>query len=230
VSRVRDAHSLYLETLAELGPFGLALLVVALGTPLVVAAKRRPGPVTAVATGAYVVFLVHAATDWDWELPALTLCALVCAVAMLLGERGARRPQRLSAIARSAAVAAAAGAGIFAVVGFLGNSALSASRSDLAAGKIASAEKQARRAASWAPWSPDPWDSLGDIQLAARDAAAAQASFIKGLSIDRNDWQLWYDLARATTGAAHRHAVTESLALYPRSGLRPSDASKTRRP
>ena len=37
LGRVRDAHSLYVETLAELGPFGLALLVVVLGTPLAVA-------------------------------------------------------------------------------------------------------------------------------------------------------------------------------------------------
>ena len=183
------------------------------------------------AGGAYVVFLVHAATDWDWEQPAVTLSALACAVAMLLGERGVRRPRRLSAPARSATAAAAAGAGLFALVGLLGNSALAASRSDLAAGQLASAEKQAQRAASWAPWSPDPWDSLGNAQLADGDSAAAQASYRKGLAIDRNDWELWYDLAHATTGAAHRRAVAESLALYPRSGLRaPSEPSGTTPP
>ena len=218
-SRVSDAHSLYLETLAELGPFGLALLLVALGTPLAVAVKRRSWGITGAATGAYVVFLVHAATDWDWELPAVTLAGLVCAVAMLLGARGAR-PKRLSATARSVAVAAVAGAGIFAVVGLLGNSALASSRSDLAAGRIANAEQQAKRAATWAPWSADPWDSLGDAQLAGGTRAAAIASYRKGLSIDRNDWTLWYDLALATTGAARRHATAESLAFAPRSGLR----------
>ena len=35
--KVRDAHNLYLEVLAELGPLGLLLLIVALGTPLVAA-------------------------------------------------------------------------------------------------------------------------------------------------------------------------------------------------
>ncbi len=42
--KVRDAHSLYLETLAELGPVGLALLLLALGAPLAaaVAARRQP--------------------------------------------------------------------------------------------------------------------------------------------------------------------------------------------
>jgi hypothetical protein len=220
LSRVRDAHNLYAETLAELGLVGLALLLFVLGIPLVAVAKRRLSSITAVATGAYVVFLVHAASDWDWELPAVPLAALVCAAAMLLDEQGAYWPLRLSVTARSAAVAVAAGAGIFALVGLLGNSALAASRSDLAAGKIAAAERQAARAASWAPWSPDPWDSLGNAQLAGGRRTAAVASFHKGLSIDRKDWRLWYDLARATTGAAHRHAVVKSLALYPRSGLR----------
>ena len=219
LGRVRDAHSLYVETLAELGPFGLALLVVVLGTPLAVAVKRRR-PITAIAAGGYAVFLVHAATDWDWELPAVTLAAIVCAVAMLLGGRGGRRPMRLSATVRTVAVAALAGAGIFAVVGLLGNSALATSRSDLAAGKIADAEKQAQRAASWAPWSSDPWDSLGDAQVAEGRKAAAIVSYRKGLSIDRNDWKLWYDLAIVATGAARRHAMAESLALSPRSGLR----------
>jgi tetratricopeptide (TPR) repeat protein len=126
----------------------------------------------------------------------------------------------LSAPVRSVAVAAAAGAGIFAAVGLLGNSALATSRSDLAAGKIADAEKQAERAASWAPWSSDPWDSLGDAQMAGGTRAAALASYRKGLSIDRNDWMLWFDLALASNGASRRHATAESLALFPRSGLR----------
>lgn len=226
VSRVRNAHSLYLETLAELGPFGLALLVVTLGMPLVVVAKRRRRPLTTVATGAYVVFLVHAAADWDWDLPVVTLAGLVCAVAILLDERRTSESRKLSAPARSAVAAALAGAGIFAVVGLVGNSALAASRSDLTAGKLASAETQARRAASWAPWSADPWDSLGNAQLAAGDRGAARASFRKGLSIDRNDWQLWYGLARATTGEAHRQAVARTLALYPLSGLRAREAGR----
>ena len=38
---VRDAHSLYLETLAELGVVGLALLVIALAAPLAAASWRR---------------------------------------------------------------------------------------------------------------------------------------------------------------------------------------------
>ena len=42
--KVRDAHSLYLEVLAELGPLGLLLLVLALGAPVVAAVRARRHP------------------------------------------------------------------------------------------------------------------------------------------------------------------------------------------
>jgi hypothetical protein len=42
--QVQDAHSLYLETLAELGPLGLALLLAALALPLVAAVRMRRHP------------------------------------------------------------------------------------------------------------------------------------------------------------------------------------------
>ena len=53
---VRDAHNLYLETVAELGIVGLALLLVALGTPLVAAARARNRRLVATAAAAYSPF------------------------------------------------------------------------------------------------------------------------------------------------------------------------------
>ncbi len=76
-----DAHNLYLETLAELGPFGLVLLAAMLALPLVAALRVREHPFASAATGAYAAFLFHAALDWDWEMPAVTLAGLVCASA-----------------------------------------------------------------------------------------------------------------------------------------------------
>jgi O-antigen ligase len=75
---VRDAHSLYLENLAELGLVGLALLALALVPPLLAASPR-----TAAAAGAYTAFLVHAGADWDWEMPAVTGAGLLCGAALL---------------------------------------------------------------------------------------------------------------------------------------------------
>jgi O-antigen ligase len=76
---VRDAHSLELETAAELGLVGLAALaafLAGLGAGAV-AAVRRAGPAAAGATAALAVWALHSAVDWDWEMPALSLVALV---------------------------------------------------------------------------------------------------------------------------------------------------------
>ena len=89
-SFARDAHSLYVETLAELGPVGLALLLVGLALPIVSArAAARASRLGAAAAAGYVAFLVHAFVDWDWELPAVTVPALALGAAVVIL---ARRP------------------------------------------------------------------------------------------------------------------------------------------
>jgi len=84
---VRDAHSLYLEVLAELGPVGLALLLALLAAPLVAAAHARGKPVVAAAAAGYSAYLVHAGLDWDWEYPVVTLTGLACGAGLLIAAR-----------------------------------------------------------------------------------------------------------------------------------------------
>jgi O-antigen ligase len=91
-SFARDAHSLYLETLAELGPIGLVLLLAALGLPLLVLRGRRD-PLLATAAAGYVAYLIHTGVDWDWELPAVTLCGLLCGSGLLLSARPRDAPE-----------------------------------------------------------------------------------------------------------------------------------------
>jgi hypothetical protein len=97
----QNAHNLYLETLAELGPFGLLLLAAALAIPLVAAARVRD----VTGAGAYCAFLVHAGVDWDWQLPAVTLAGLLCGASILVAARpdAVRRP--LTTRSRSALAA-----------------------------------------------------------------------------------------------------------------------------
>ena len=82
---VRDAHSLYLETAAELGLAGLACLFALFGGVAAGAARarRRAGPVVAPAIAGTATWAVHAGIDWDWELPALSLLALLLAARLL---------------------------------------------------------------------------------------------------------------------------------------------------
>lgn len=83
----QDAHSLPLQVLAELGVVGLALLAVFLGGLAFAASaalKRSPAAVGLVA--ALIAYFAHAPLDWDWQMPALTLLAMVLAGALLAGE------------------------------------------------------------------------------------------------------------------------------------------------
>jgi hypothetical protein len=82
---VRDAHSLYLETPAELGLIGLLLLGL-LGVGVAACARaalRRERELVTGAVAGVSLYAVHAAIDWDWELPAVTLPALVLAGVLL---------------------------------------------------------------------------------------------------------------------------------------------------
>ena len=113
-SFARDAHSLYLETLAELGPVGLALLLAALLIPLLALRSGRD-PLLATAAAAYVAFLVHAGVDWDWELPAVTLAGLACGSAMLVARRTDGAPE-LQLRGRVLMLVLLAGLGILALI------------------------------------------------------------------------------------------------------------------
>jgi O-antigen ligase len=80
-----DAHSLYLETAAELGLVGVAFLITFLaGVALAAVRLYRvdPGAATGLAAG-LSAWAFHAGLDWDWEMPAVTLMALAMAAAAI---------------------------------------------------------------------------------------------------------------------------------------------------
>jgi tetratricopeptide (TPR) repeat protein len=214
---VRDAHNLYLEMLAELGPLGLALLLLTLGAPLVAAVGARREPLAIGAIGAYVAFLVHAAVDWDWELLGVTVPALACGVALLM-----LRPERSAPVlpgqhVRIAGAAVAIALAGVAFVGLVGSSALAASdeASQAAPPDYAKAEDEARKARRWARWSSEPWQRLGEAQLGAGEAAAARESFRRAIAEEPTDWFLWFRLAEASTGAQRERALARASRLNP---------------
>ncbi|HKP17407.1 MAG TPA: O-antigen ligase family protein [Gaiellaceae bacterium] len=211
----RDAHSLYLETFAELGIPGLLFLAVALGVPLAAVRRARSSPLAAAAFGAYAAYLLHAAIDWDWEMPAVTLTALFCGLALLAAARGGgeRRPLRPSV--RWVGLGATAALAGVALLGLLGNAALSASSQSAHGGHYTRAASQARWARHFAPWSAEPWRKLGEAELSSGQSAAARTSFQSAIDKNPKDWTLWFELAQASSGGARTAALTKATRLNP---------------
>jgi O-antigen ligase len=200
----RDAHSLFLETLAELGPLGLALVLIAFAAPFAASIRTRGDLLTPAALGPFAAYTAHAAQDWDWELPAATIPAIVCAVALLVGDRrGARQALRF----RTAGAVAASILAVLTLAAYAGNRALEVAENG--------SEGSARRAADLQPWSAQPLRALGESELSAGDTAAARTAFLDALDRDDDDWELWLDLALASEGADRNRALARAKELNP---------------
>ena len=205
----RDAHNLYLEMLAELGPLGLALLLAALAVPIAAIGAARRSVLGAAAAAAYCAFLVHAAVDWDWEIPVLVLTVVASGIALLVLAASVRGLPRMRLRRWPVVVALAVVMSVSLVVS-AGNRAVADAARSLERGDAAHAESAARRARTWAPWSHEPWQLLGEAQLAARQDLQARASLRQAIRRAPDEWRLWFDLAIVSKGAERRAAITRA--------------------
>ena len=212
---VRDAHSLYLETLGELGIVGLVLLGAFLLVPLL-AVRHRRAPHVSVALAAYAAFLVHAGIDWDWEMPAVMIAGLTCGAAALVAARDGTVTRSLVPKVRYAGVAMLTVVGLFAATALVGNRALDAGTAAAASKDWSRAESEARSARTWLPWSSEPWRLLGDARFGRGDFAAAAAAYRRAIALDPRNWQLWFDLGFSTSGGESAAAFARARLLDPR--------------
>lgn len=212
----RDAHSLYLETLAELGPVGLALILGLLAVPLVACIAARREPVVPAAFGALVAYAVHAGVDWDWELPVVTLAAFLAGSVAIISRRPGRI-RRLPPGARWTAAVAVVLVSVVSVWGFLGNDSLDRAEYALEVGNPAAAIAESRHAERFAPWSPFPLTVRGEAFLALGQSDRARVAFRGATEVDDGYWRAWLGLAVASSGKQRTDAMLRAKSLYPRS-------------
>ena len=213
--KIRDAHSLYMEVLTELGPPGLGLLVAALAVPLVAALAVRRERLVPAAAGAYSAYVVHAGVDWDWEMVGLTLIALGIGGTLLIAWGGRRGTEPLGLPSRGALLAGGLTCSAFAALGLVGNYPLARSHDALGGQRWRAAAVQAHRAIRWQPWAGAPWQALGLAQRGQRDYHAARQSLVTATERDPSEWSTWFDLGTVTTGREQRRAYTQAARLNP---------------
>jgi cytochrome c-type biogenesis protein CcmH/NrfG len=236
---VRDAHNLYLETLAELGIPGLALLLAALGAIFVVGFgkwRRAEGyerALLAAALAAAAAFATAAAIDWVWELTVVPVAFLLLSAAVLRTSAGRRRaPEQKSTttgVQRIVLSAIAVVSLVVISVPMLSVRDVRDSQADARAGHLEGALDAASSAERLAGYAATPslqrslvleaQGNLGEAATAARDATRQEST----------NWRTWLTLSRieaenGNAGAAVR-AYRTARSLNPRSPLFASGTS-----
>lgn len=213
--QARDAHSLYLETLGQLGWPGLAFVIGLLAFPVAGGLRARDHPLVAVAVGASVAYIIHTGIDWDWEMPIVTLLALLCGVA-LIAARGESAAQRAIRPAwRVVGALATAAVAAFSMVGLVGNQALAAAAEAVDSGDFRTGAAEARIAMRWAPWSAEAHQQLGRAQAGLGQRARGRASLRTAARKSSGDWRIWYDLGVVSSGPQRQRAFAHAARLNP---------------
>ncbi len=213
---VQDAHSLYLEMVAELGAVGLALIVLLFGFPLVLAVRSRHRPLVPIAAAVLVAYLARAGIDWDWEFPVLTLVALGCA-GVIVAE-GVDRPS--GALGRGRVVILAVSLALVPIVAVttVGNRAQAASAEAFADRDFDRAAAEAKTAERFMPWSVEPLVLLGRAQAGAGERGSARETFRRAASVEPEYWRVWLELAAVSKGSQREAALGRARALNPLDG------------
>jgi O-Antigen ligase len=217
-----NAHSLYLETLAELGPAGLALLMAFLVVPVVRAVRRRSSGESVAEDDAALAILaagaLSAALEWTWQIPA-AFAPVVVALGLLVAGTTLNEPAesrmtaRQSRFALGVATLAVAWVAIWAAaVSFAGEHELAASRSAAARGDLTAAADDARIAGKLQPWSPEPPLQLALVDELGGDLATARTAALDAIHSAPGDWRGWAVAGRIAAKSGNSAAAKLLLA------------------
>lgn len=214
---VRDAHSLYMQTIGELGIVGILLLlsflawvfVSGLRAALLSDAAERSR--LAAALAGFTVFLLTAAVDWMWQVPAVPVAALILACGLLVaGGNGDGVKPRLP-IPWRVGVGVASLLAIVAIA--IPLASLSLTRQSQAAvrgGDYAAALEDARSAQNVEPAAATPRLQQALVLELMGDFAAAEAAAREAVDRESTNWRLWLVLSRIAAENGNADAAVDA--------------------
>ncbi len=200
---VRDAHSLYLEELAELGLPGFLILVCFLGSLLALALRARARAqrssdvaATTAMCAAGIVFLIQAGVDWLWEETAvgvLGIGALAVAASALIQRRKGRLSWTRS---RASILAVGMASALVLVPGMVSSSREGQSEAALRAGQTAEAGTLADDAVGAAPWAASPYEQRAAVEDRQGRLSAARDDLREAIKNEPADWRQLLQLSQ----------------------------------
>ena len=227
---VRNAHSLYVETLAELGlvgvgllAFGLILGLIGLGAARALRAPPSTRHGLALATAAFVVFAVSAAYDWVWQLAVIPVAALLLGAGIATAKSRPVALSRRGRLASRLVLACIAPAALAAVaLPMIATTSIRSSQSEVRAGNLHAALQDASTAQSLEPYAATPRMQRALILELRRAYPAAAQAARQATERAPSDWQTWLVRSRIEVEAGHPRGA---LAAYRRArALNPTSA------
>ncbi len=215
---VRNAHSLWLENMAELGIPGLVLILVLSASALAVAivARRRSNRrVTAGATTAllsvFVVYLLAASVDWMWQSTAVTVLALAGVAVVAARLSGPRQAWRWPI--RAGVTALALVAGLVQLPGLISTLEIGRSQTAERSGHPAQALAWANDAVGAEPWAASAYEQRALVLESDGRLGSAAADEGQAAGDEPTNYVHWLLLSRIQ---AERGRYTVALADYQR--------------
>jgi hypothetical protein len=231
---VQDAHSLYIEVIAELGAAGGVLLLL-FGAAVVWAARHPSGArATGLLAAPFAVFAAGATSallDWTYEIPA-AFAPLVVSGALLVrtGTWAERDPRTRFSKSPSfglgvmALLAAWSAVWISGVV-LVGEVQLSESRASVERADLDQAAEHAVFATEVQPWSEEAYIQLAQVELLRGNEEAALEAASVAVERNRKDWRTWFVLAQMRLGSGDVTGTRDALAQARDLSPRPISAS-----
>jgi hypothetical protein len=230
-SYVQNAHSLYVETLAETGIVGLVLLgaffvlILAAAVRLSIRSRYEARVRAAGLTAALIAFCVAAASDWIWQVPALPAAALLLAGAALAPTQRSAAPAgpRAALSVRLGAIALAVAALVAIAIPLAMVSSVRGSQAAATTGDLSRALADARAAVALEPGAASSQIQLALVLELRGDTPAAVAASRAATRDEPSNWSAWLVRSRLEAEAGHPAAALgayrRARSLNPRSPL-----------
>jgi hypothetical protein len=219
-----NAHSLYLQAMAELGVPGLVLLATLIGVVLCGLAlrARARGPrrsLYGVLLACGVVWALRAGVDWDWEMPVVTL-GFFAVAGVALGPRKESASGRgwVPGYRGRLILGLLCIAGVILPVLIIGSqSQLDGAESALYASNCTTARAKALASIGWLDVRPEPYEVIGFCDLRRSLPREAVSEMRQAVSQDPGSWETYYTLAiaQASEGIDPRAAAQRALRMNP---------------